>query len=76
MKFLIGGLLLLGAWLLWQRWRQSAQARYIENFPLHGLLDNRLAARRPERQVTEVHVRYAILNTFNRLGMPVTVALA
>ncbi len=59
MKFLIGGLLLLGAWLLWQRWRQSAQARYIENFPLHGLLDRRLAARRPELDATQ---RAAVLD--------------
>ena len=29
-----------------------------------------------ERQAAEVHVRCAILNTFNRLGMPVTVAYA
>jgi len=28
------------------------------------------------RQAAEVHVRCAILNTFNRLGMPVTVAYA
>lgn len=48
MKFLIGGLLLADAFLLWQRWRRSAQARYIANFPLHSLLDTRLAARRPE----------------------------
>ena len=40
------------------------------------LLGERLAARKPERQVAELHVRCAILNTFNRLGMPVTVAYA
>lgn len=34
----------------------------------------RLAARLPDRQVAEVHVRCAVLNTFNNLGMPVTVA--
>ena len=59
MKFLIGGLLLLGAWLLWQRWRQSAQARYIANFPLHSLLDTRLAARRPELDAAQ---RTAVLD--------------
>ncbi len=42
----------------------------------YKLLGERLAARKPERQVAEVHVRCAILNTFCRLGMPVTVALA
>lgn len=59
MKLLIGGLLLVGAWLLWQHWRQSAQARFIANFPLHGLLDNRLAARRPELDATQ---RAAVLD--------------
>ena len=29
MKLLIGGLLLVGAWLLRQHWRQSAQARML-----------------------------------------------
>ncbi len=38
-------------------------------------LDERLAARDPARQVAEVQIRCAILNTFNRLGMPDTVAL-
>lgn len=59
MKFLIGGLLLLGAWLLWRRWRRSAQARYIANFPLHSLLDTRLAARRPELDAAQ---RTAVLD--------------
>ena len=36
----------------------------------------RLAARDPARQVAEVQVRCAILNPFDRLGMPDTVALA
>lgn len=40
------------------------------------LLGDRLAARLPERQTAEAHVRCAILNTFNRLGMPVIVAHA
>jgi hypothetical protein len=40
-------------------------------------LGERLAAREPERQAAEVHVRYAILNTFNRLGsMPEVIAHA
>jgi len=39
-------------------------------------LGERLAAREPERQAAEVHVRYAILNTFNRLGMPEAIAHA
>lgn len=59
MKFLIGGLLLAGAFLLWQRWHRSVQARYIANFPLHSLLDTRLAARRPELDAAQ---RTAVLD--------------
>ncbi|AXK40223.1 transposase [Crenobacter cavernae] len=36
----------------------------------------RLTARRPERQAAAVRIRCAILNTLNRLGMPVTVPFA
>jgi hypothetical protein len=39
-------------------------------------LGERLVARDPARQVAEVQIRCAILNTSNRLGMPDTVALA
>ncbi|MFC7738079.1 hypothetical protein ACFQX4_20095 [Roseomonas sp. GCM10028921] len=39
-------------------------------------LGERLAAHDPARQVAEVQIRCAILNTYNRLGMPDTVALA
>ena len=59
MKFLIAALLLIGTALLWRRWRRSAQGRYIENFPLHNLLDRRLAARRPELDAAQ---RAAVLD--------------
>ena len=39
-------------------------------------LGERLAARDPARQTAEVQIRCAILNTYNRLGMPDTVAVA
>ncbi len=39
-------------------------------------LGERLVACDPARQVAEVQIRCAILNTLNRLGMPDTVALA
>ncbi|HLO64229.1 MAG TPA: hypothetical protein VK165_14825 [Azonexus sp.] len=48
MKVLLAALLLAIAYLGWRRWRKVAQARYLANFPLHQLLDRRLAARRPE----------------------------
>ncbi len=39
-------------------------------------LGERLAAHDPARQVAEVQIRCAILNTYNRLGMPNSVAVA
>ncbi len=42
----------------------------------YKLLGKRLSARKPERQVVEVHIRCAILNTFCQLGMPTTRAIA
>jgi hypothetical protein len=39
-------------------------------------LGERLSARDSARQVAEVQIRCAILNTFNALGMPDTVARA
>ena len=58
---------------LWKKWtgyhRQSLVETTMGRFKLLG---DRPAARLPERQTAEVHVRCAILNTFNRLGMPVT----
>ncbi len=39
-------------------------------------LGERLSARDPARRVAGVQVRCAILNTFDGLGMPKTVALA
>ena len=38
-------------------------------------LGERLSARDPARQVSEVQLRCAILNTYNRLGMPDTVSM-
>jgi hypothetical protein len=62
---------------LWKRWSGYHQRSLAETamFRLKQLGD-RLSARRSERQNAEVHIRCAILNTFTRLGMPVTVALA
>lgn len=39
-------------------------------------LGERLSARDPGRQVAEVQIRCAILNTLNSPGMPDTVAVA
>ena len=64
-------------WPLWKKWSGYHRRSLVETTMLRfKLLGERLAAREPERQAAEVHVRCAILNTFNRLGMPVTVAYA
>lgn len=62
---------------LWKRW-SGYHRRSLAETAMSRLkrLGERLAARDPARQVAEVQVRCAILNTFNRLGMPDTVALA
>ena len=48
MKFFIFALALIGAVVLWQKWRRSGQSGFIENYPYRGFLDRRLASRRPE----------------------------
>jgi DDE family transposase len=62
---------------LWKRWsgyhRRSPVETAISRLKRLG---ERLAARDPARQVAEVQVRCAILNTYNRLGMPDAVAIA
>ncbi len=63
---------------LWKKWsgyhRRSLAETAVSR--LKRLGGERLSARDPARQVAEVQVRCAILNTFNSLGMPKTVALA
>jgi hypothetical protein len=61
---------------LWKRW-SGYHRRGLAETAMSRLkrLGERLLARDPDRQVTEVQVRCAILNPFNRLGMPDTVAL-
>jgi hypothetical protein len=61
---------------LWKRW-SGYHRRSLAETAMSRLkrLGERLLARDPARQVAEVQVRCAILNTFSRLGMPDTVAL-
>lgn len=62
---------------LWKRWsgyhRRSLAETAMSRFKRLG---ERLAARDPARQIAEVQIRCAILNTHTRLGMPKTVAVA
>ncbi len=62
---------------LWKRWsgynRRSPAETAMSRLKRLG---ERLSARDPARQVAEVQIRCAILNTFDSLGMPNTVARA
>jgi hypothetical protein len=62
---------------LWKRWsghhRRSLAETATSRLERPG---ERLAARDPDGQVAEVQLRRAILDIYNRLGMPVTVAVA
>jgi hypothetical protein len=62
---------------LWKRW-SGYHRRNLAETAMSRLkrLGERLSARDPARQVAEVQIRCAILNTFNALGMPDTVARA
>ena len=62
---------------LWKRWSHYHRRSLAETAMSRiQRLGERLAAHDPARQVAEVQIRCAILNTTNRLGMPDTVALA
>jgi hypothetical protein len=62
---------------LWKRWSRY-HCRSLAETAMSRLkrLGERLSAHDPARQVAEVQIRCAILNTFNRLGTPDTVAVA
>jgi hypothetical protein len=62
---------------LWKCW-SGYHRRSLAETAMSRLkrLGERLSARDPARQVAEVQIRCAILNTFNALGMPDTVARA
>jgi hypothetical protein len=62
---------------LWKRWSGYHSRSLVETaMSRPKRLGERLAAHDPARQVAEVQIRCAILNTTNRLGMPDTVAIA
>jgi hypothetical protein len=60
---------------IWKRW-SGYHRRSLAETAMSRLkrLGERLSARDPARQVAEVQIRCAILNAFNALGMPDTVA--
>ncbi|WP_295006359.1 hypothetical protein [uncultured Dechloromonas sp.] len=78
-KIIVIAILLLLATVLWRNWSRQRRAGYIDAFPYRRMLDQRLAARRPELTETqrgEVFAAlvdyFAICNTAGRrmVAMP------
>lgn len=60
-KFIVIAILLLIAAVLWRNWSRQGRATYIEAFPYQRMLDQRLAARRPELSETQRSEVFAAL---------------
>lgn len=62
---------------IWKRWSGYHRRSRVET-KMHciKLLGQRLSARNFDRQITEVHVRIAVLNRFTALGVPLTHSVA
>lgn len=63
-------------WRIWKKWSGYHRRSLVET-KMHCFkrLGERVMARTFERQVTELHVRVALLNRFTQLGCPTTVAV-
>ena len=62
---------------IWKRWSGYHRRSLVETkMNCFKRLGERVMARTFEHQVTELHVRVALLNRFSQLGRPVTVAVA
>lgn len=61
-------------WRLWKKWSGYHRRSLVET-KMHCFkrLGERVMARTFERQVTELHIRVALLNRFTQLGRPTTV---
>ena len=61
---------------IWKKWSGYHRRSLVETkMNCYKRLGERVMARTFERQVTELHIRVALLNRFSQLGRPVTVAL-
>jgi len=61
---------------IWKKWSGYHRRSLVETkMNCFKRLGERVMARTFERQVTESHIRVALLNRFSQLGRPVTVAL-
>ena len=66
-KLILVLLLALVAFLLWRNWRRQRREAYIGTYPLHRILDQRLAARRPELTVEQRIEVFAALSDYFQL---------
>lgn len=64
-------------WSIWKKWSGYHRCSLVET-KMHCFkrLGERVMARTFERQVTELHVRVALLNRFTQMGRPVMVPVA
>lgn len=60
-KIIVIAILLLIATVLWRHWNRQRRATYIDAFPYQRMLDQRLAARRPELSETQRSEVFAAL---------------
>jgi hypothetical protein len=66
-KLVIIGVLALLAAVFWRNWSRQRRAAYLDRFPLQRLLDQRLAARRPELSAEQRGEVFAALNDYFHL---------
>lgn len=61
---------------IWQKWSHYHRRSLVETeMNCFKRLGERVMARTFEHQVTQLHIRVALLNRFSQLGRPVTVAV-
>ena len=66
-KLVIIGVLALLAVVFWRNWSRQRRASYLDRFPLQRMLDQRLAARRPELNAEQRTQVFVALNDYFHL---------
>lgn len=63
-KLLVAALVLLAGFLAWRRWSRRRQTAFIAEFAYAGMLDQRLAARRPDLSAAQRAEIFAALTDY------------
>lgn len=66
-KLVIIGFLAMLAIVFWRNWSRQRRAAYLDRFPLQRMLDQRLAARRPELSAEQRAQVFVALNDYFHL---------